>query len=368
MPPHRPQRIHTNPSPRKSKVSLQCPNPTASAAHSLSESNESSSGTGAGETKEHTSTAVEKDLVVRPTKTKKTEIRCRLVYTGSFGVGYTCSVCNVFREWRKVYPCNGEIETKGLGRHFASRTKQKYLQFIDGTRAISMKPLPTEILEEILKFLDYRFLCRSESTCTDWYRISHQAQFVENMADRDRKQMELNKVNVGAAAISVGSSSSSPSSSPMRSTSKSNKHMMAFVDVVHAAVRSARNACRTITLEQEIPQRIQMYATRDVRKNQIFRTKLAECSTNWIAFLLDELSRLCQDNVYRTDHPAFLAKLRFIEKELCRRRTGRAASSTDGYIEWLDELKRKVNLAVRAGRKPRMGEAKIRDLKCNWRK
>ena len=51
------------------------------------------------------------------------------------------------------------------------------------------------------------------------------------------------------------------------------------------------------------------------KKNQHFRTKLAECSINWIAFLLDELSGLCKDNKYRKQHPAFLAKLKFIEKE-----------------------------------------------------
>ena len=111
-----------------------------------------------------------------------------------------------------------------------------------------------------------------------------------------------------------------------------------------------------------------MYAARDVRQNQIFRTKLGDCSTNWIAFLLDELSRLCKEDEHRQDHPAFLAKLRFIDKELCRRRTGRAAASKQGYVDKLEEMRRVAHLAVRAGRKPRMGEAKIRDLKCNWRK
>ena len=282
--------------------------------------------------------------------------RCKLVYTGSFGVGYTCSVCNVFREWRKVYICTGapELET-GLGRHFAVRREQKYLQFVDGTRVPSLSPLPTELLENILGFFNFREMCKFETTCTDWYRISHHPQFAKGMANRDRKNFEsLSKDNVN---ISCGSPSRS---NPNR--------MMSFVDVVHAAVRSARNACRTIALERETPQRIVMYASRDVRRNQIFRAKLAECSNNWISFLLDELSRLCKDNDYRRDHPAFLAKLKFLDKELCRRKTGRAAASKLGYVDWLEEMRRKIALAMRAGQKPRMGEAKIRNLVCNWRK
>jgi hypothetical protein len=287
---------------------------------------------------------------------KSKQRTCKLVYTGSFGVGYTCSVCKVFREWRKVYLCTGELETKGLGRHFAGKSEQKYLEFIDGTSSASL-PLPQEILEEILQMLDYRSLCRSEATCTDWYRISHQPKFVDSMVHRDRKQSQFCQKNNGQYDLTS-----------MKQFPNTAKHGMAFVEVVHAAVRQARNACRTNTLEKEIPQRIKMYASKDVKKNQHFRTKLAECSINWIAFLLDELSGLCKDNKYRKQHPAFLAKLKFIEKELCRRRKGRAASSKHGYIEWLEELRRKVQLAVREGRKPRMGEAKIRDLKCNWRK
>ena len=53
--------------------------------------------------------------------------------------------------------------------------------------------------------------------------------------------------------------------------------------------------------------------------------------------MLDELSGLCKDNEHRKDHPAFLAKLRFIDKELVRRKTGRSASHIEN-IEWLEQL------------------------------
>ena len=370
VPPHHSQYRMNHPSPRKKKLSVPSTK-VSSTSLSSSKTTKKTHQKPAGETKDNTATKITPGNVVakdhqmkeqQQKQPKKKEMRCKLVYTGSFGIGYTCSICKVFREWRKVYACAGEIETKGLGRHFAGKRDHKYLQFVDGTRSMSMKPLPAEILQEILQFLDYRTLCGSECTCTDWYRISHQPQFVEKMACRDRKQMQLSSINMGNGALS-----------PLKSSlglkkPKKNTALMAFADVVHAAVRNARNACRTIILEKETPQRIQMYETKDVRKNQIFRTKLSECSTNWIAFLLDELSSLCQNNTYRKSHPAFLTKLKFIEKELCRRKKGRSAALTKGYIECLEELRRKVQLAVRAGRKPRMGEAKIRDLKCNWRK
>lgn len=369
VPPHHSQNRMNHPSPRKNKLSVPSTK-VSSTSLSSSKTTKKTHQKPAGETKDNTATKITNENVVakdhrkkgQHKQPKKKEMRCKLVYTGSFGVGYTCSICKVFREWRKVYACSGEIETKGLGRHFAGKRDHKYLQFVDGTRSVSMKPLPAEILQEILQFLDYRTLCGSESTCTDWYRISHQPQFVEKMACRDRKQMQLSSINMGNGALS-------PLKASLRlKKQKKNSSLMAFADVVHAAVRNARNACRTIILEKETPQRIQIYETKDIRKNQVFRTKLSECSTNWIAFLLDELSSLCQNNAYRKSHPAFLTKLKFIEKELCRRKKGRSAALTEGYIECLEELRRKVQLAVRAGRKPRMGEAKIRDLKCNWRK
>ena len=283
-----------------------------------------------------------------------------------------------------MYSCTGETETPGLGGHFDVGREQQYLHIVDGTRVPSLSPLPPEMVVEILSFLDFRSMCRSESTCPDWYQISHQPQFAENMVKRDRRNME----NLGVMKSHVVGSNSPSRGDSMngrRSPAKyirgggggggggdggvsRTKKMLSFVEVVHAAVRRARTACRTITLERETQQRIAMYAARDVRQNQIFRTKLGDCSTNWIAFLLDELSRLCKEDEHRQDHPAFLAKLRFIDKELCRRRTGRAAASKQGYVDKLEEMRRVAHLAVRAGRKPRMGEAKIRDLKCNWRK
>ena len=340
VPPHRPLPDNHKPSPRRNKFNTREP---------------------ASNSKKETKVAVAIESIATSTTTATTTTtnttRCKLVYTGSFGVGYTCSVCNVFREWRKVYLCKGASNEAGtLGRHFAGagKTKKKYLQFVDGTRVPSMSPLPPEILEIILGCLDFRGMCKCETTCTDWYRIGHSKLFSSTMANRDRKN--LNHLTNGKTG----------SESPPRKSKKS-EHMMSFVDVVHAAVRSARNACRTIALEQEIPSRITNYRSRDVKINQLFRHKLKHCSNNWLAFLLDELSGLCKDNEHRKDHPAFLAKLRFIDKELVRRKTGRSASHIEN-IEWLEQMRRKVKHATRAGQRPRMGEAKIRDLKCNWRK
>ena len=413
-PPYHPPSTFQTPSPRSSKIVRQhsgrAASPFSPAATTKKNSHRSRGG---GETKVGASanasseppsenqdntavTAASNTNTINQTTDDSTVIplRCKLVYTGSFGVGYTCSVCNVFREWRKVYSCTGETETPGLGGHFDVGREQKYLHIVDGTRVPSLSPLPPEMVVEILSFLDFRSMCRSESTCPDWYQISHQPQFAENMVNRDRRNMEnlgvMKSHIVGSNSPSrggsmndrrspaknrrgggggSGSSSSSGGSSGVSSGGSSRtKKMLSFVEVVHAAVRRARTACRTITLEQETQQRITMYAARDVRQNQIFRTKLGDCSTNWIAFLLDELSRLCKEDEHRQDHPAFLAKLRFIDKELCRRRTGRAAASKQGYVDKLEEMRRVAHLAVRAGRKPRMGEAKIRDLKCNWRK
>ena len=303
------------------------------------------------------------------------EPHCKLQYTGSFGVGYTCLVCGLHREWKKATHCSGRNTNTGkednqslpLNNVFPYNAYEMIQSTTITHHQCSQKAhllrLATELQQEILQFLDFRTVCHIDLTCTGFYAATHCPGFAEIILARDlrlhkRLGFDLRILSVSWKAWGVDHKNKS-----LGAMMKKDRNTAAA-----ARIAQARFKCFTMMLQREQSTRISRYSSDDVRINQIFRNRLHVCSMAWVEFMISELTELCHINAHRSSHNAFITKLRFIDKELLRRRHGRKAKAEQALISRLGDLRRRVDVAVRIGKKPRRGEARIRDLKCNWRK
>ena len=298
---------------------------------------------------------------------------CKLQYTGAFGVGYTCLVCGVHREYKKTTHCTGRDASddgddakpphpvNGVFPYNA----EKMIRTTLTTHAMCAQPAPllrmaTEMQQEIMLFLDFRTICRLDRTCMGWYAATHGPSFGEILVTRDVALHERLGFDAGMLSACWNAWGIHNRMDLRNSAGKGGN--------APARLATSRYKCFTMMLHRESPRRFSRYAAQDVRTNQVFRNRLHACSLEWVEFLILELTDLCHVDAHRSSHCAFLTKLRFVDKELSRRRHGRKATARQGLLMRLEDMRRRVGVAVRIGRKPRQGEAKIRELKCNWRK
>lgn len=301
---------------------------------------------------------------------------CKLQYTGSFGVGYTCTVCGVHREWKKPTHCNSSSRAikknttrlRSVSSTFPYNASCMVPEDTLYNNLWTPKPAPPkatyfqtlalELQQEIFKYLDFRTLCCMDQTCTDWYLASHDCTFAEDILMRDISLHKRLGLDLQTLVSSWG---------------KWSLPLLSKGECLPALARTERTAfarfkCLTLTLHSEFPKRMIKYSSEDIRTNQSFRNKLDKYPLFWIEFLILELTKLSHIDAHRSNHRAFLLKLRFISNELTRRTRGRHLVSNKRLIIQLKDMQRRVQLAINVVKKPRLGEAKIRDLKCNWRK
>ena len=123
---------------------------------------------------------------------------CKLQYTGSFGVGYTCLMCGVYREYKKTTHCPGQNASGDGGAHrniFTANDvfpynadqmiKNQVATHAPCAQQTPLLKLATEMQQEIMQYLDFRTICDLDSLCTGWYAATHSPGFSEILLKRD---------------------------------------------------------------------------------------------------------------------------------------------------------------------------------------